>query len=337
MLAKKGRPYSDFKDFIEVEKAHGVKYSVGYNNNKQCEQFVKYISETLFNLETKEKLKQCNFVTVLCDGSTDSAVIEKECIYVLFVDPDTFEPKLTFFSLEEPPSQDANGLISTIETAFKKHGLEEVLSKMGFLCSDGASVNSGLIGGVAAKFRNKDLPWLIFVWCISHRLELALRDSLDETLSPVKNALTNLFYLYKKSSKKLCELRQLYDVLKEVYDFEDGQLKPAKTQGTRWIVHLIRSMTGFIDKFGVYLQHIENVIADTSKKCDRATLEGTQRQLINAEVLLKCCVFVDLLQSAKNFSLASQYKDTDVIMLVERIDDMKLNISKIWKEVCQIA
>ena len=202
MLAKKGRPYSDFKDFIEVEKAHGVKYSVGYNNNKQCEQFVRYISETLFNLETKEKLKRCNFVTVLCDGSTNSAVIEKECIYTLFVDPNSFEPKLTFFSLEDAPSKDADGLISAIETAFKKHGLEEVLGKMGFLCSDGASVNSGLIGGVAAKFRNKDLPWLVFVWCISHRLELALRDSLEETLSSVKNALTNLFYLYKKSSKK---------------------------------------------------------------------------------------------------------------------------------------
>ena len=92
-------------------------------------------------------------------------MIEKECIYTLFVDPDTFRPKLTFFSLEDAPSQDADGLI---ETAFKKHGLEEVIGKMVFLCSDGASVNSGLIGGVAAKFRNKDLPWLVFVWCISH-------------------------------------------------------------------------------------------------------------------------------------------------------------------------
>ena len=59
-------------------------------------------------------------------------------------------------------------------------------------------------------------------------------------------------------------------MLKEMYDFEDGQLKPAKTQGTCWIAHLIRSMTGFIGKFGVYLQHIENVIVDTSKKCDCA-------------------------------------------------------------------
>ena len=49
-------------------------------------------------------------------------------------------------------------------------------------------------------------------------------------------------------------------------------------------------------------------------------------------MLLKCCVFVDLLQAAKNFSLASQYKDTNVIMLVERIDDMKLTYQRFGKK-----
>ena len=46
----------------------------------------------MFDRETKEKLKRCNFITILCDGSTySSAVIEKE--YTLFVDTDTYEPK----------------------------------------------------------------------------------------------------------------------------------------------------------------------------------------------------------------------------------------------------
>ena len=53
----------------------------------------------------------------------------RKCIYTLFVDPDTFKPKITFFSLEDTPSQDADGLFSAIETAFKKQGLEEVLGK----------------------------------------------------------------------------------------------------------------------------------------------------------------------------------------------------------------
>ena len=90
-------------------------------------------------------------------------------------------------------------------------------------------------------------------------------------------------------------------------------------------------MTGFVDKFGVYIQHRENVISDTTKYCDKATLEGKRRQIVEAEVFLKCSIFIDILDSGKNFSLALQYKDIDIILLVERIDDMKLAYRK--KEV----
>ena len=196
LLAKKGRPYSDFSDFVELEKAHGVKYTVDYTNAKQCAEFVKFISRSLFDSEVKNKLTRCNFVTVLCDGSTDSAVIEKECIYIIYMDPDTFEPHLTFFSLEDAPSQDADGLIQAIKSAFRNHGLEIMMDKLVFLCSDGASVNSGFKKGVAAKLRETDLPWLVFVWCLSHRLELTLKDRLSDAFFSVKKSLMNLYYLY---------------------------------------------------------------------------------------------------------------------------------------------
>ena len=65
-----------------------------------------------------------------------------------------------------------------------------------------------------------------------------------------------------------------------------------------------QSMTGVVDKFGVYIQHIENVISNTSKHCDKATLEGKRRQMVEAELLMKCSIFIDILDSAKNFSLA---------------------------------
>ena len=47
--------------------------------------------------------------------------------------------------------------------------------------------------------------------------------------------------------------------------------------------------------------------------------------MIEAEVLLKYSIFIDILDSAKNFSLASQYKDIDIILPVVWIDDTKLS------------
>lgn len=332
LIAMKGRPYTDYPDYIELEKIHGVKFDVNYNHRNACAEFIRYISQSLFDVKVKEKLKRVNFITVLCDGATDAAIIEKECIFVLFVDPDTFLPTMTFFELKDVPSQDAPGIETAIREAFVENGLPHLLDRMVFFASDGTNVNSGLKSGLITVFQEKGLDWLAFVWCLSHRLELALKDSLSDAMSDIHEVLTSLFYLYKKSSKKLRELRQLHTVLKDVYTLENDQVRPSKASGTRWIAHIMRSMAGFVDKYGVYVQHLENIIADTSKQTDKAKLEGKRRKMINASVLLRSCLFLDLLDSAKNFSLATQYEDSDIVNMVDRIDDMKLTYQLFYRK-----
>ena len=159
---------------------------------------------------------------------------------------------------------------------------------------------------------------------VSSILELALKNNLDGILTPVKKSLTNLFYLYHKSSKKLRELCKLHTVLKEMHEFDDNQVKLAKSSGIRWIADLLLSMSGLIDKFGLHLQHFENVIANTSKQTDKATFEGKQKLLTDSNVLLHCGLFVDLLDSAKKFSLVSQKENFGITELFEELDDMFL-------------
>ena len=98
-----------------------------------------------------------------------------------------------------------------------QHLMPELASKVIFLASDGVSVNSGIKSRLAVKFREAGVPWLVFVWCLSHRLELELEEHLEEVLETVKKCLTNLYYCYGKSSKKLRELRKLNNVLSEPY------------------------------------------------------------------------------------------------------------------------
>ena len=82
--AYKARPFVDFTDWVEWAELNGIKFSVtAYKNRSQCTKFVNFISKTLFEEDVKSKLKNANFITVFCDGSTDSAVIETECIYIL--------------------------------------------------------------------------------------------------------------------------------------------------------------------------------------------------------------------------------------------------------------
>lgn len=44
---------------------------------------------------------------MLADGATDAALIKKEVVYILFVDPDEFKASLEFLSLKSVASQDA--------------------------------------------------------------------------------------------------------------------------------------------------------------------------------------------------------------------------------------
>ena len=140
----------------------------------------------------------------------------KKSAFILFVEPFEFEPTLSFIALKDVPSQDADGIKSAIMKAFDDTDTPELKDRMVLSASDGASVNIGIKTGLATKFRVEGIDWLVFVWCLSHRLELALKDSLNDALIPVKKSLTNLLYLYHKSSKKLRELRKLHSFKRDV-------------------------------------------------------------------------------------------------------------------------
>ena len=81
-------------------------------------------------------------------------------------------------------------------------------------------------------------------------------------------------------------------------------------------------MSGLVYKFGLFLQHFENIIVNDSKNTDKDTLEGKRRQLTDSKVLLLSAFFIDILDPAKIFSLASQKNGFNVITMVDRLDGM---------------
>ena len=186
-----------------------------------------------------------------------------------------------------------------------------------FFESDGTAVNSGIRAGVIAMLQQKLGRHIKFFWCLSHRLELAIKEAIQNEMKDVETAMRDLYYIYQNSGKRLRE-----HILKDVYSFENGQVKPSKASGTPWIDRQLRAMKAFVDKWGLYLAHIQNVIADTSKANDKATLEGKRRRIAQASVLLKCAMFVDILEPARQISLITQKtSDVNIIKQVDAVDN----------------
>ena len=103
--------------------------------------------------------------------------------------------------------------------------------------ADGAAVNISEISGLKAKVQYV-LPWIFWMWCFAHRLELGSRDALSNPVSKeIDEMLLRIYYLYNKSPKKCRKLRHIMKDLKEVYNFPRGGNLPVRASESRWIVH----------------------------------------------------------------------------------------------------
>ena len=150
-----------------------------------------------------------NFFSVQTDGTTDAAVVEKESVFVRYVDPSPPEGKkvkvcTSFVNIESVKTGKAKGILDAIQTSFEKIGVssEDLLKKLVAFGADGTNSNSGEI--TIAALRETFGDWIIFIWCVSHRLELGIKDALKGTVfDDINELLLNVYLLYKKSPTKI--------------------------------------------------------------------------------------------------------------------------------------
>ena len=333
-IALKGRPFTDFQDHIELERLHEVKFDTNsYENETACREFIKSIACYLFDEDVRKKLSRVNFVAILIDGSTDQAVIEQEVLYLMFIDPDTNKPTLAYFECLEMNDfdQTSNGMLEAIKHSFTTNNLTDLWDKIIYLSADGASVNSGKQSGLIAKLQDEH-EWILFVWCFSHRLELALKDALADFTKPVDESLMHLYYLYHKSPKKLRELNKLFKDIQNDFEFSGQGVKPVKATGTRWIDHRIRAVSRVIDKFGLYSQHLKKFISKEKNSQTKAVVQGKLNKILDAQFLLRSAFLKDLLEPAKTFSLITQKNNPNIIETVESVERVKKEYKKLLKK-----
>ena len=137
--------------------------------------------------------------------------------------------------------QSASALTAAIKSSFQSIGITETIKLIGFT-SDGASVHRGDKNSVKTSLRENS-PWLVFIWCIAHRLELAIENALQGTIfDTIDEMILRLFYLHQKAPKKLCQLRELHEMYKGAMDFLSDSCKPKKASRTRWTSHKLGAM-----------------------------------------------------------------------------------------------
>ena len=111
-----------------------------------------------------------------------------------------------------------------------------------------------------------------------------------------------------------------------------SNIRPTKAAGTLWINHWICAICKLVDKFGLYTHHLQNVIADTSKQLDWATLQAKFNTLIEPNVILSAAFLLDVLTQTKS-SVCTNRNLIQIWLTFLVLKSTKCNNVKLWKKM----
>lgn len=220
-------------------------------------------------------------------------------------------------SVVRPRTVNAQGLFDVVELTLQKLGISSIDSnsctKLVGVGTDGASANIAA-AGLKGLFED-EIDWIFWMWCLAHRLELAVKDALkDSSFALIDELLLRLYYIYQNSPKKCRELADIIDDLKEFFDFDGGGIRPIRACGSRWLSHKLNAMKRVLSKYGAYTQHLAALSEDSSiKSTDRAKLQGYYKKWTQGQYVVGCAVFVDLLTPCAIFSKVMQVDEIDIL------------------------
>lgn len=319
-LVKQERPFSDYPNLISLQHKNGVKNFKSYITDRAAADFTDHIAEVSKD-ELIETIKDANYFSLLTDGSTDSASIEEEVIYLLFLKDG--KPEVKFVSIETPSHTTAEGLKETITSAFKRIGMSEFHTNLYGFNIDGAKVNTGIHKGLATLLRAES-PWLNVVHCFNHRFELAIKYAFRNTFfDEIDTLLTKIYYLYRQSPKRLRELREFSDI------YEKSVLKPSKTNGTRWIGHKFNAMNIFLKNYGIFITHLESLSQTDSQALKRSEIEGFVKKWQNAKFPLHMAMYLDVLTPLKVLSISMQQEKHDPVYMLRNVKEFNWSMEKL--------
>ena len=178
VVAREDLPFTKYPLLIELERRHGVRVGQTYATEHKCKEFTMLIGET-FREAALNELKMSRYFAILMDSSTDSSVKEKELVYVLFVCADG-KVKCCLLCMKDVADATAPGIKTLLENALADLGVEDWQRRLVTKCVDGAAVNLGVHQGLSALLR-QELPWLVAVHCLNHRLDLAVKNAFANT------------------------------------------------------------------------------------------------------------------------------------------------------------
>ena len=266
-ISKENLAFAKFPELCKLQMKNGVDLGETYLNDHRCKEFIQSISSVMksdFHLQITSR--RPFFFSCMAD----QAVEEEEIIFIRTVENGLAVNK--YATIQGVEKSDANGVLASIVNGFEDIGINNWKDGLVACGSDRASVMTGVRNGVIAKLR-QDVPWLIGIHCVAHKLELAVLDGIKDVqyFADLTEMLKGLYKHYHYSAKALRELEELSNVMKESCN------RPVNVTGSRWVPHNFRALKVVCKKYRVIHAHMhQTAVAGNSS----ATMQGRAKNVV---------------------------------------------------------
>ena len=110
-----------------------------------------------------------------------------------------------------------------------------------------------------------DIPWLVFGWCVAHKLELGIQGALKSTyFDKVDRLLLCIYYFINDHQSSSDNFLRSMILWRRVIKFDASCIKPVKTSGSHWIAHNVGALKKLLYKYSIYIIHLQSLCKDKS-------------------------------------------------------------------------
>ena len=194
--------FAEHPRLINLQKLNGVKCGNLLHSRQSCANITGHISVEMLSEIAKHIISNKVQFSVLVDESTSVANVQSLIVYLrtLF----NGDACVYFLGLLPVESATAAGLEKTLLDFLHSIGLTDDIMREQFIgfCSDGASTMTGEHNGLATLLSRK-FPGLKSFHCMAHRLELAVKNTVDAVnpVSHLRSLIEGIYKVYSLSPK----------------------------------------------------------------------------------------------------------------------------------------
>ncbi|XP_013384257.1 protein FAM200A-like [Lingula anatina] len=318
-LAKQDIATSKYPDFVDFLIQQGCSDLAPIAKSYQSYTITKDFQESIYEVilrDMRKKLTDADYISVLCDESCDITSTKKLSVYARI--SSGCKPETIFLENCEILDGKADTIATSVKNLLTK--FEVPPDKVVGLGSDGASVMTGKHNGVGTRLKRETNPQLIQLHCIAHQLALVSSQAANGVpyLKTYQEFMTNIYYWFKHSAKRISGLASLQDVL------DAPKIRIKEVHSVRWF-SFYNSLDALYRSWQSLAMLFEQQVAENGNPQSK----GFLKTMATSQFLLVTSCLMDIIPIITHLNMIFQKENLDLAVVSPAVRGVKNQLQEL--------